>query len=272
MKSKIVTQALTLLFIVLLSCNKSVPETKEDIDKFKLELKKENLRTMFLGALNFCSETDYETYFNNSREMGPSPLKGGDCCTSLVKYPYINLAEYYIYSMEGDRSIFDNRDNPFKLKEIRKTWERKVKEARKEAEKVDPKNLVFKGFRNVYVDTYDLDAEKLKFGIGNMVMISFNGVQGDWHGMIDFRYKGGKPPVVTELNLSPEEGEKLFKYYENNKKNANLPPSKNLNTIITYSLEKPKNNGYLSRILVNIKKVEYYYPDGWDKKIGEVTF
>ena len=268
---KVSTYLILLLLIGLLGCKKSIPQSHEEIENFQLELKKENLRTLFLGAISFCSNTNYSDFFDNPRSY-EEYKNGGNCCTSSVPRPYINLSEYYIYSMEGDRSIFDNQNNPFKLKEVRKKWQKKINKVKNKAKKINPNELVYKGFENIYVNTYDLKSEQLKFGLGGIILISFDGVQGDWYGGIGFRYKGGKSPYVKGLKLSSKEAEKLFEYFEKNNRRSELPPAKQLSTIITYALEEPSHNDALSHLIVNVKKVEFFYPNGWDKKIGEVIF
>lgn len=263
------TIKLVLLFIGLVGCNESAPQTPKDIEKFKLEVKKDNLRTMFLGAINLCSDIDYSAYLDNPRS-NEEYKKGGNCCSGSVQKPYINLAEYFIYAMEGDRSIFDNQNNPFKLKEIREDWQDKVEEVEEEAKGYDPQTLVYKGFRNIGVSTYDMTSGKLK--INQSILTSFDGNQGAWYGRLNFRYKNGKSRLVKDLKIPADEAEELFKYFEDNKTHPKLPPSKQLNTIITYALEKPKPDHRLSQLIVNVKKIEFYYPNGWDKKIAEITF
>ncbi len=115
-----------------------------------------------------------------------------------------------------------------------------------------------------------MKSEQLK--INQSILTSFDGLQGDWYGRIDFRYKGGKAPYVNDVALNIEKAEKLFKYFEDNKSHPNLPAQKHLNTIITYALERPEYDSRLSILVVNIKKVEFFYPNGWDKKIAEVSF
>ncbi|GAB1856141.1 hypothetical protein MHTCC0001_09760 [Flavobacteriaceae bacterium MHTCC 0001] len=259
-----------ILVLMLASCKDAQPQTHAEIEKFKLHLKKENLRTMFLGAINFCSETDYEAYFDNPRRQWVSSKEGGNCCTSSVRFPHINLAEYYLFAMEGDRSVFDNQNDPFKLKKIRKELEVKIRAVKDKAKKLDPKKLIFLGYRNALVSTYDMDKEILKLYPSSF--ISFDGTQGDWLGKINYNFKDHSPRVVSELDLPADEAEKLFEYFDDNNERPNLASSKYLNTKITYALEKPKRNDRLSRILVTVKKVEFYYPDNWDNKIGEVTF
>lgn len=266
----VIKQFSLILILGFLSCNKTVPKSYEEIEEYKINLTKENLRTFFLGAINFCSDTDYGKYLDNPRSLDEYK-NGGNCCTNSVPSPYINLSEYYVYAMEGDQSIFQNRDNPFKLKEIRKKWEGRVREAKNEAKKVNPKELKYKGFRSVSINTYDVNSKKIDF-FGQWVSISFGGTQGDWHGKIDFRYKGGEAPIIKGLDLTSEEAESLFKYFEDNRRHPNIAPEKDLNTIITYSLEKPQHNGRLSQLEVEVKKVEFFYPNGWDKKIGEIIF
>lgn len=263
------TIKLVLLFIGLVGCNESAPQTPKDIEKFKLEVKKDNLRTMFLGAINLCSDVNYSDYLDNPRS-NEEYKKGGNCCSNSVPKPYISLAEYYIYAMDGDRSIFDNQNNPFKLKEIREEWQDKVEEVEEEAKDYDPQTLVYKGFRNIGVSTYDMASGKLK--IDQSILTTFDGTQGDWHGKLNFRYKGGKSPYLKGFDISADVAEKLFDYFEENNIRPNLPPTKQLNSIITYAVEKPEPDNRLSQFIVNIKKVEFYYPNGWDKKIGEVEF
>lgn len=263
------TIKLVLLFIGLVGCNESAPQTPKDIEKFKLEIKKDNLRTMFLGAINLCSDVDYSAYLDNPRS-NEEYKKGGNCCSNSVPKPYINLAEYYIYAMEGDRSIFDNQNNPFKLKEIREEWREKIEEVEEKAKDYNPETLVYKGFRNIGVSTYDMASGKLK--IDQSILTTFAGTQGAWYGTINFRYKGGKSPYLKGFDIPADEAEKLFDYFEENNTRPNLPPTKQLNTIITYAIEKPESDNRLSQFIVNVKKVEFYYPNGWDKKIGEVEF
>ncbi|MDH7913455.1 hypothetical protein [Winogradskyella sp. SYSU M77433] len=263
------TIKLALLFIGLVGCNESAPQTLEDIEKFKLETKKDNLRTMFLGAINLCSDIDYSNYLDNPRS-NEEYKKGGNCCSNSVQKPYISLAEYYVYAMDGDRSISINSDNPFKLKEIRKQWQEKIEKAEEEAKDYDSKALVYKGFRNVSVNTYDVPSGKLI--INQSILIDFGGRQGNWYGKLDFRYKGGKSRHVKDLDISADEAEKLFDYFEENKTHPKFPPSKQLNTIITYALEKPEPDHRLGLLIVNVKKVEFYYPNGWDNKVGEIVF
>jgi|GEM_PF-1322335 len=271
MKPKSIIKHICLtLFLGVLSCNKSIPQSREEIKKIELDTKKENLRTLFLGAINFCSDTEYSKFLDNPRSK-EEYKNGGNCCTSSVPSPYINLSEYFIYAMEGDRSIFDNQNNPFKLREVRKKWEVKVNKIRKEAESVEPNNLIYKGFRSSNVTTYDLNSGQLKFGLGYMVLVTFDGLQGNWDGKINFRYKGGKNPIIQGFEIALDEAEKLFRYYEDNDSRAGLPQQKKLNTIITYSLEKPDRNDRLSMLIVDVKKVEFFHPNGWDKKLGEVT-
>ena len=265
------------LMFLMLSCAEgkpqspssySVPKTHKEITKFGVEMTKENLRTMFLGAINFCSDVDYSKYFDNPRSNDEYKY-GGNCCTSAVRSPYITLAEYYVYAMEGDRSIFDNRDNPFKLKKIREQWESRVQKARETAKNYDPNALTYLGLFGATVNTYDLNKEELKF-TGIAVYMGFGGIQGDWYGDFSFRHPNNQRPVIQTLPLAPEEAEKLFEYFEETNPRPGLPPAKRLNTLITYALEAPERNDRLSQFIVRVKKVEFFYPNGWDKKVGEV--
>ncbi|TLF44831.1 hypothetical protein [Maribacter aurantiacus] len=266
---KIINQLSFTLFLSVLSINYSSAQSLKEIKAIKLKLQKENLRMFFLGAINFCSDTDYGQFLDNPRSI-EEYKNGGNCCSASVPSPYINLSEYYIYAMEGDRSIFDNQNNPFKLREVRKNWESRVTMTNDESKKVDPTELKFKDYRGANISTYDMKSEQIKFGVGHYVLVSFAGIQGDWHGTINFRYKGEKHPIIQGFDMSIEEAEKLFKYFEENDSNPGPFSTKNLNTIITYSFERPDYDDRLSMLEVKVKKVEYFYPDGWDKKIGEV--
>lgn len=253
----------------LVGCNESAPQTPQDIEQMKMDVKKESLKTMFLGAINLCSDVNFSDYLDNPRS-NEEYKKGGNCCSNAVPKPYLNLAEYYIYALDQDRTLLDNQNNPFKLKEIREDWKDRIEEIKEEAEDYNPEALIYKGFRNIFVNTYDMASGKLI--INQPILTSFGGRQGDWYGVLKFRYKGNKSPRIESLDISAEEAEKLFDYFEDNKSNPNLPANKQLNTLITYSLEKPEPDTRLSQFIVNVKKVEFYYPNGWDKKIGEVEF
>ena len=245
-----------------------VPKTYKEIEKFGVELTKENLRTMFLGAINFCSDVDYSKYLDNPRS-NEEYKNGGNCCTSAVRTPYINLAEYYVYAMEGNPGIWQNKDNPFKLKEVRKQWEPRINKAQERAKSYDPNTLTFLGLHGATVNTYDTNKQELKF-MGRAVYIGFGGIQGDWHGDLSFRHPNNKKPYIQSMPLPEKEAEKLFQYFEDNNPRPGSTPSKRLNTKITYALEIPERNDRLSQFVVRVKKVEFYYPNGWDKKIGEV--
>ncbi|MEO1033694.1 MAG: hypothetical protein AAFX55_20080 [Bacteroidota bacterium] len=262
------TIKLIILSIFLAGCNESIPQNPKDLEKLRDQINLDNLKTMFLGTINLCSDTDYSAYLDNPRS-NEEYKKGGNCCSASVPKPYISLAEYYIYAMEGDRSIFDNQNNPFKLKEIREDWKDKVEEVKEEAQDVNSNNLTYKGLRNISVSKYDMATGKLKINQG--IALYFSGGQGSF-GTLNFRYKNKKKPVVKDLDISEEEAKKLFDYYEENRTNPQFPLVKQMNTIITYAIEKPDYDHRTSWPVINIKKVEFYYPDGWDKKIGEVIF
>ena len=255
-----------MLCLFMLACSEGKPQTKAEKKKAQIEQGQKNFERLFLGAVKLCLDTDYTQHFKSPRKVHNSTK--GDCCTGFVPMPYINPLEYYYWVFEGDRAIFDNRDNPFELEKIRKQWKNKREKIAEKSMSVDTENLVNENTIWWQVDEYDFASKKLKLTGGNS--LQFYAPNG---GTNTIRH-AIKPLSHSNLSIDMDkaDAEKLFDTFEKMKKNLAFPIVKNLSARITYAIRKPQKQVFLGKFDVIIKKVELFYPNDWSKKIGEIEF
>ncbi|WP_406684327.1 DUF4852 domain-containing protein [Seonamhaeicola sp. MEBiC1930] len=242
---------ITLLLVV--SCKDASPQSREEIKEAKKALELKNLEQFFLGATKLCLD---------------SPE--AQCCKSFVFSPYINPMEVYLNVFENNRTIFDNQNNPFKLKEIREDMKGKIAKIRDKAIATGSDNLVYEVYGEWSIDAYDFDKEQLK--INSYYTFHFKA--------LPMSFGSGKPLKIQEfvnyrpsISMSANEAEKVFDYYEGIKEKLMLGPTKPLNTRITYSLHKPEPRSRRpDDFIIKPKKVELFLYGSWSDKIGEFTF
>jgi len=254
-----------ILFALLLSvfsCKDAKPQTKVEKEKVRKTQLNENHETLFLGAIQACSQTDYTQYFKSPRTI--SEPRNGDCCTYFVPSPYINPLEYYFWVFEKDREIFDNQNNPFELKKIREKWAKKTQKIADKAASFDSENLIYETKDLWSVKDYDFSNQKLILSWANLLNTGSVRVN-----LKPLSHKN------LRIEMTENDVEKLYNYYEEMDKKDNRSNNiliKPLNSRITYAIRKPERRDHLGKFDVVIKKVELFYPDDWSKKIGELIF
>jgi len=257
--------------LMLASCKDAKPQSdiyfKDKEAEARYLVEQEDSKQFYLATIKLCLDEDYNASFGTYRESNEY-IRDKNCCIQVVPQPYISPMEYYYYRFEGDREIYDNQKNPFKIKKIRKRQEKKNEQLKNKALKVDTESLNFHYYDGWKVTRYDFSQEKLEIIGGFGSLLTHTGVVG--------------PSIEIEslsrnkffIDMSIKEAEKLFEYFDEiNKKNGfgvkTLPSS--INTKLTYSVKKPKEH-WRSTFAVKIKKLEFFKPNGWSDKIGELNF
>ncbi|MEE9361958.1 MAG: hypothetical protein V3U92_05110 [Cellulophaga sp.] len=260
LKKTLLTSFMTSL--IFLSCKDAKPQVYADSEQAVEKRVKSNFEQYLLGASKFCIDEDYQSYFGEYRDMTHLGMvsKRGNCCTAIVNAPFVNPYEQYLYMFDDEDGIVKNMANPFELKKIRENLKSKIAQVKKKIEKVNPKNLTYRMVSNI--EKYDFNSNQLMVrGLGKNIAMNLNKPSTSLV-MIDVEnvsYTYGIP-------LSPKKAEEVFSYYGGNETYRKRP----VNCQITYQLVKSKT--YSKRFAAIISKVEVFHPEGWRKKIGEITF
>ncbi|GAB5476344.1 MAG: hypothetical protein Mars2KO_44430 [Maribacter sp.] len=223
---------------------------------------------LYLAAIKLSSHFDYQEYYGDIRTNEFKTWE--NYCSKLVPDPYVNPMEYYLSIFEEDKRIQENKGNPFKLKEIRRSQKKKIQEVKEMAAKVDTENLVFykpDGYR-----LKSFDANTNRFFLSGNYKIDFDIMSRIYYLSLPI---ADIEPVDTNkeyFDKSGKEAEALFEYFEKTKAFESIPTlPTSLNAKITYSLKKPKDE-YDYRFIATVKKVELFKKEGWDEKVCEINF
>lgn len=223
---------------------------------------KNNFEQYLLGASKFCVDEDYKSYFGEYRDMSNLGIvsKKGNCCTAIVNAPFVNPYEQYLYIFNDEDGIVKNMANPFELKKIRESLKSKIAQVKKKVEKINPESLTYRMVSNV--EKYDFNSNKLNItGLGRDIAMGINKPY-----IQTILFKVENKVYTYELPLTPEKAEEVFGYYGGNETYRKRP----INCQLSYQLVKSKTHN--EQFAVIISKVEFFHPEGWHKKIGEITF
>lgn len=224
----------------------------------------EDAKQFYLATIKLCMDEDYIASFGTYRES-PEYIKNKNCCLQVVPKPFISPMEYYNHYFDGDKEIYDNQKNPFKLKEIRKEQTDDNEAIKKEAQRIDTNNLIIHFYNGWTVKRYDFNQEKLEISGGFSKLITSTSIVGP---NIEIKPLLSNPFL---MDMSIKEAENLFKYFDDNKGIRTQALPAGIFTKLTYSVNKPKEH-WKSTFAVKIKKMEFFKTNEWDNKIGEINF
>ncbi|MFP4846234.1 DUF4852 domain-containing protein [Winogradskyella sp. PE311] len=255
---------LILLVLTLISFCASSQSVKERNDA-RIIKKIENAKICSIALISFCVDEDYDAFYGGQRKLGEMVYgKGENCCLKYPKYPFISPMEVHLAAFENEKEIRKYAANPFQLKKVRAKLKPRINKLIEKAKEQGHEDLPFYTDQGFTIKDYDFDKKELVLKNYYGQSISF---RGDTKGNFSEDFKLTKSIAGDyRIPISEKKAEKLFSYYD---KYPML--NKTLFVKLSYTISATDRKGNYGKFTATVSKMEFFYPDNWDDKIGEIT-
>lgn len=255
-------KSITLLFVLLplLSFAQSVKERNE-ARRIK---NAENAKVCSIGLISFCLDEDYEAFYGGQRKIGDKLHdKANNCCLNHPKYPFISPMEEHLDIFENEKEIRKYASNPFQLKKVRAKLKPRIDALVVKAKEQGHENLPYYTDQGFTVTDYDFETKELVIKNYYGKTISFRS-NTKAHFSEDFSLTKSIAGDYR-IAMSEEKAETLFDFFDN------YPMvGKSLFVKLSYTISATDRKGMFGKFTASVSKIEFYYPEDWDDKLGEV--
>ncbi len=254
---------LIFLLPVLFSFSINAQSVKER-NEARLIKNSENAKICSIGLISFCIDEDYEAFYGDRRKLGQVIYdKGENCCLKYPKYPFISPMEEHLANFENEKEIRKYATNPFQLKKVRAQLKPSISKLISKANTQGYKNLPYYTDQGFTVEDYDFNTNELIVKSFYGQSISF---RADTKGNFAEDFKLTKSISGDyRIAINETKAEKLYAFFDK------YPMvGKNLFVKLSYNITSNDRKSKYGKFMVTITKIEFFYPDNWNDKLGEV--